>query len=117
MDSLLSNLHRSMPLITESFLNSPEFTSLRVDSSCELRLGILGSSISGKSDLVHRYLTGEYAKVDSFTGRHKKEISFDGQSHLLLIRNETGPPDLQTVDSNLTPELVNTQMPMTSDLE
>lgn len=57
--------------------------------------GILGSSISGKSDLVHRYLTGEYAKVDSFTGRHKKEISFDGQSHLLLIRNETGPPDLQ----------------------
>ncbi|XP_029192414.2 arf-GAP with GTPase, ANK repeat and PH domain-containing protein 1-like isoform X2 [Acropora millepora] len=95
MDSLLSNLHRSMPLITESFLNSPEFTSLRVDSSCELRLGILGSSISGKSDLVHRYLTGEYAKVDSFTGRHKKEICFDGQSHLLLIRNETGPPDLQ----------------------
>ena len=44
---------------------------------------------------MHRYLTGQYAKVDSFTGRHKKEVCFDGQSHLLLIRNETGPPDLQ----------------------
>lgn len=81
--------------IEESFLNSPEFTTLRVDSNCELRLGIVGSSISGKSDLLHRYLTGQYAKVDSFTGRHKKEVCYDGQSHLLLIRNETGPPDLQ----------------------
>ena len=44
---------------------------------------------------MHRYLTGQYAKVDSFTGRHKKEVCYDGQSHLLLIRNETGPPDLQ----------------------
>ncbi|XP_068716325.1 arf-GAP with GTPase, ANK repeat and PH domain-containing protein 1-like isoform X2 [Montipora foliosa] len=94
MNSLLTNLHQ-MPWIAESFLNSPEFTTLRVDSNCELRLGILGSSISGKSDLLHRYLTGEYAKVDSFTGRHKKEVCYDGQSHLLLIRNETGPPDLQ----------------------
>lgn len=66
-----------------------------MDSNCELRLGIVGSSISGKSDLLHRYLTGQYAKVDSFTGRHKKEVCYDGQSHLLLIRNETGPPDLQ----------------------
>ena len=33
--------------------------------------------------------------MDSFTGRHKKEVCYDGQSHLLLIRNETGPPDLQ----------------------
>ena len=44
---------------------------------------------------MHRYLTGQYAKVDSFTGRHKKEVCYEGQSHLLLIRNETGPPDLQ----------------------
>ncbi|XP_078377192.1 arf-GAP with GTPase, ANK repeat and PH domain-containing protein 1-like isoform X2 [Oculina patagonica] len=79
----------------ESFLNSPEFTTLKVDSSSELRLGIVGSSVSGKSDLLHRYLTGEYAKVDSFTGRHKKEVCLDGQSRLLLIRNETGPPDVQ----------------------
>ena len=59
--------------------------------------GIVGSSVSGKSDLLHRYLTGEYAKVDSFTGRHKKEVCYEGQSHLLLIRNETGPPDVQVL--------------------
>ena len=57
--------------------------------------GVVGSSVSGKSDLLHRYLTGEYTKVDSFTGRHKKEVRLDGQSRLLLIRNETGPPDVQ----------------------
>ena len=57
--------------------------------------GIIGSSLSGKSFLLHRYLTGSYAKVESYTGRHKKEVIADGQSHLLLIRNETGPPDLQ----------------------
>lgn len=50
---------------------------------------------------MHRYLTGEYAKVDSFTGRHKKEVCLDGQSHLLLIRNETGPPDVQVLSHNI----------------
>ena len=63
--------------------------------------GIVGSSVSGKSDLLHRYLTGEYAKVDSFTGRHKKEVCLDGQSRLLLIRNETGPPDVQVLIRNI----------------
>ena len=63
--------------------------------------GIVGSSVSGKSDLLHRYLTGEYAKVDSFTGRHKKEVCYDGQSHLLLIRNETGPPDVQVLRQHI----------------
>ena len=53
--------------------------------------------MSGKSDLLHRYLTGEYAKVDSFTGRHKKEVCLDGESRLLLIRNETGPPGVQVL--------------------
>ena len=62
--------------------------------------GVVGSSVSGKSDLLHRYLTGEYAKVDSFTGRHKKEVCLDGQSRLLLIRNETGPPDVQVLLSH-----------------
>ncbi|MEQ2214131.1 hypothetical protein XENOCAPTIV_008429, partial [Xenoophorus captivus] len=30
-------------------------------------------------------------------GRFKKEIVVDGQSHLLLIRDEGGPPEAQTV--------------------
>ena len=62
-----------------------------------IQQGIVGSSVSGKSDLLHRYLTGDFAKVETFTGRHKKEVVYEGQSHLLLIRNETGPPDLQVV--------------------
>lgn len=28
-------------------------------------------------------------------GRYKKEVLVDGQSHLLLIREEAGPPDAQ----------------------
>lgn len=30
-------------------------------------------------------------------GRFKKEILLDGQSHLLLIRDEGGPPELQVI--------------------
>jgi ribosomal protein S17 len=59
--------------------------------------GIVGSSVSGKSFLVQRYLTGIYPKMESFSGRYKKEVIHDGQSNLLLIRDETGPPDLQVL--------------------
>lgn len=76
-----------LTMISDKYLKSLIFPSQ----------GIVGSSVSGKSDLLHRYLTGEYAKVDSFTGRHKKEVCYEGQSHLLLIRNETGPPDVQVL--------------------
>ena len=38
--------------------------------------------------------------MESFTGRHKREVCYDGQSHLLLIRNETGPPDVQVLNSD-----------------
>uniref|UniRef100_A0A8C7YMZ7 ArfGAP with GTPase domain, ankyrin repeat and PH domain 2 n=1 Tax=Oryzias sinensis TaxID=183150 RepID=A0A8C7YMZ7_9TELE len=58
--------------------------------------GILGSLKSGKSALVNKYVTGIYAAVEKPDGgRYKKEVSVDGQSHLLLIREETGPPDGQ----------------------
>ncbi|CAH8857545.1 unnamed protein product [Trichobilharzia szidati] len=53
-------------------------------------------SSCGKSALVHRYLTGAYVHDESPEGgRFKKELSLDNQSHLLLIRDEGGPPDLQ----------------------
>lgn len=62
----------------------------------DLRLGIVGSLSSGKSALVHRYLTGSYMQEESPEGgRFKKEISVDGHSHLLLIRDEGGSPELQ----------------------
>ena len=62
----------------------------------DLRLGIVGSLSSGKSALVHRYLTGTYMQEESPEGgRFKKEMVLDGQSYLLLIRDEGGPPELQ----------------------
>lgn len=56
----------------------------------------MGSVHSGKSALVHRYLTGTYMYDESPEGgRFKKELTLDNQSHLLLIRDEGGPPDQQ----------------------
>ncbi|CAB0010562.1 unnamed protein product [Nesidiocoris tenuis] len=77
-----------------SFVNSQEWTVSR--SVPDLRLGIVGSLSSGKSALVHRYLTGSYMQEESPEGgRFKKEVLMDGHSHLLLIRDEGGPPELQ----------------------
>ncbi|KAK1195335.1 AGAP3 protein, partial [Pygoscelis papua] len=64
--------------------------------STSLFQGIVGNLSSGKSALVHRYLTGTYVQEESPEGgRFKKEIVVDGQSYLLLIRDEGGPPELQ----------------------
>ncbi|XP_008292029.1 arf-GAP with GTPase, ANK repeat and PH domain-containing protein 1-like [Stegastes partitus] len=58
--------------------------------------GILGSPKSGKSALVNKYITGSYVALEKPDGgRYKKEVLVDGQSHLLLIREEPGPPDAQ----------------------
>uniref|UniRef100_A0A672G0N3 ArfGAP with GTPase domain, ankyrin repeat and PH domain 1 n=1 Tax=Salarias fasciatus TaxID=181472 RepID=A0A672G0N3_SALFA len=80
--------------ITYAFVNSQEWTLSR--SVPELKVGIVGNLASGKSALVHRYLTGTYVQEESPEGgRFKKEIVVDGQSHLLLIRDEGGPPEAQ----------------------
>uniref|UniRef100_A0A8C2WT73 ArfGAP with GTPase domain, ankyrin repeat and PH domain 1 n=1 Tax=Cyclopterus lumpus TaxID=8103 RepID=A0A8C2WT73_CYCLU len=77
-----------------AFVNSQEWTLSRTVP--ELKVGIVGNLASGKSALVHRYLTGTYVQEESPEGgRFKKEIVVDGQSHLLLIRDEGGPPEAQ----------------------
>ncbi|KFV08181.1 Arf-GAP with GTPase, ANK repeat and PH domain-containing protein 1, partial [Pterocles gutturalis] len=79
---------------TDAFVNSQEWTLSR--SVPELKVGIVGNLASGKSALVHRYLTGTYVQEESPEGgRFKKEIVVDGQSYLLLIRDEGGPPEAQ----------------------
>ncbi|KAK7945508.1 hypothetical protein WMY93_001236 [Mugilogobius chulae] len=81
----------------DSFVNSQEWTLSR--SVPELKVGIVGNLSSGKSALVHRYLTGTYVQEESPEGgRFKKEIVVDGQSYLLLIRDEGGPPELQAAN-------------------
>ncbi|RXM30013.1 Arf-GAP with GTPase, ANK repeat and PH domain-containing protein 1 [Acipenser ruthenus] len=78
----------------DAFVNSQEWTLSR--SVPELKVGIVGNLASGKSALVHRYLTGTYVQEESPEGgRFKKEIVVDGQSYLLLIRDEGGPPETQ----------------------
>ena len=78
----------------DSFVNSQEWTLSR--GVPDIRLGIVGSLSSGKSALVHRYLTGSYMQEESPEGgRFKKEVVVDGHSYLLLIRDEGGPPELQ----------------------
>ncbi|XP_053218836.1 arf-GAP with GTPase, ANK repeat and PH domain-containing protein 1 isoform X3 [Podarcis raffonei] len=86
------------PLSRDAFVNSQEWTLSR--SVPELKVGIVGNLASGKSALVHRYLTGTYVQEESpedmdAGGRFKKEIVVDGQSYLLLIRDEGGPPEAQ----------------------
>ncbi|XP_036396108.1 arf-GAP with GTPase, ANK repeat and PH domain-containing protein 1 isoform X1 [Megalops cyprinoides] len=85
--------------LEDAFVNSQEWTMSR--SVPELKVGIVGNLASGKSALVHRYLTGTYVQEESpeadvdAGGRFKKEIVVDGQSYLLLIRDEGGPPEAQ----------------------
>ncbi|XP_030410456.1 arf-GAP with GTPase, ANK repeat and PH domain-containing protein 2 isoform X2 [Gopherus evgoodei] len=78
----------------KAIANSQEWTLSR--SIPELRLGVLGSTKSGKSALVHRFLTGSYLGLEpAESGQFKKEVVVDGQSHLLLIREEGGAPDVK----------------------
>uniref|UniRef100_A0A8C6MBQ0 ArfGAP with GTPase domain, ankyrin repeat and PH domain 1 n=1 Tax=Nothobranchius furzeri TaxID=105023 RepID=A0A8C6MBQ0_NOTFU len=80
--------------VSDAFVNSQEWTLSRTVP--ELKVGIVGNLASGKSALVHRYLTGTYVQEESPEGgRFKKEMVVDGQSHLLLIRDEGGPPEAQ----------------------
>ncbi|XP_041801815.1 arf-GAP with GTPase, ANK repeat and PH domain-containing protein 1-like [Chelmon rostratus] len=62
----------------------------------ELHLGVLGGLCSGKSALVHRHLTGSYLQLENAEGRqYIKDVLVDGQSHLLVIREETELPGAQ----------------------
>ncbi|XP_015123705.1 centaurin-gamma-1A [Diachasma alloeum] len=97
---LISDTHISKQIrehvvaIEDSFVNSHEWTLSR--NVPELHLGIIGSCDSGKSALVHRYLTGSFMHEESPEGgRFKKEVFINDQSHLLLIRDEGGTPEAQ----------------------
>jgi Arf-GAP/GTPase/ANK repeat/PH domain-containing protein 1/3 len=85
-------------LFLDSFVNSQEWTLSR--SVLDIRIGLLGTLSSGKSALVHRFLTGTYMQEESPEGgRFKKEINIDNQNYLLLIRDEANAPDTQVKDS------------------
>uniref|UniRef100_A0A8C7RAK7 ArfGAP with GTPase domain, ankyrin repeat and PH domain 2 n=1 Tax=Oncorhynchus mykiss TaxID=8022 RepID=A0A8C7RAK7_ONCMY len=91
---LRSGLKVYLHSIQAACANSQEWTLSR--SIPELRVGVLGSLRSGRSALINRYITGSYLPLEKIEGgRYKKEVLVDGQSHLLLIREEAVTPDAQ----------------------
>ncbi|KAF7235595.1 Arf-GAP with GTPase, ANK repeat and PH domain-containing protein 3, partial [Varanus komodoensis] len=71
--ALQSQIREHVISIEDSFVNSQEWTLSR--SVPELKVGIVGNLSSGKSALVHRYLTGTYVQEESPEGgRFKKEM-------------------------------------------
>ncbi|XP_016146895.1 arf-GAP with GTPase, ANK repeat and PH domain-containing protein 3-like [Sinocyclocheilus grahami] len=56
----------------DSFVNSQEWTLSR--SVPELKVGIVGNLSSGKSALVHRYLTGTYVQEESPEGEFAQKV-------------------------------------------
>lgn len=93
-ESVAQKIRDHVVCIEDTFVTSHEFTLAR--DVPDLRLGIVGSLASGKSALVHRFMTGAFLQEESPEGgRFKKEVLIDGHSHLLLIRDEGVPPELQ----------------------
>ncbi|XP_028607977.1 arf-GAP with GTPase, ANK repeat and PH domain-containing protein 2 isoform X2 [Grammomys surdaster] len=89
---LRAGIQASLNSIREAVVNSQEWTLSR--SIPELRLGVLGDVRSGKSSLIHRFLTGSYQVLEKTESeQYKKEMLVDGQTHLVLIREEAGAPD------------------------
>ncbi|CAJ0941977.1 unnamed protein product, partial [Mesorhabditis belari] len=83
----LEQIRQQVLLIEDAFVNSHEWTLSR--SVTEIRIGLIGGNSSGKSALIHRYLTGRYTEEETPEGgRYKKEVTIDNQSYLLLIRDE-----------------------------
>ncbi|XP_072263274.1 arf-GAP with GTPase, ANK repeat and PH domain-containing protein 2 isoform X3 [Pyxicephalus adspersus] len=89
---LRSSLMVSLHSLRECVINSQEWTLSRTVP--EIRVGVLGNIKSAKSALVHRFVTGSYLALEApESDQFKKEISVEGQSYLLLIREEAGAPD------------------------
>uniref|UniRef100_A0A913HD90 Centaurin-gamma-1A n=1 Tax=Strongyloides stercoralis TaxID=6248 RepID=A0A913HD90_STRER len=85
--STRAQLRDHMMTLEDAFVNSHEWTISRNVS--EMKLGIVGTPHSGKTALVNHFLTGAYSREDSPEGgRFKKQIVLDGQSYLLLLRDD-----------------------------
>uniref|UniRef100_A0A7N6A8T8 ArfGAP with GTPase domain, ankyrin repeat and PH domain 2 n=1 Tax=Anabas testudineus TaxID=64144 RepID=A0A7N6A8T8_ANATE len=89
-------MNRRRIQFSESLVRKSSHTNPQTNLPWKFIVGILGSLKSGKSALVNKYITGSYSALEKPDGgRYKKEVLVDGQSYLLLIREEPGPPDAQ----------------------
>uniref|UniRef100_A0AC34F3E1 Centaurin-gamma-1A n=1 Tax=Panagrolaimus sp. ES5 TaxID=591445 RepID=A0AC34F3E1_9BILA len=84
---LQEQLRQSILHIEDAFVNSQEWTLCRTVN--DIRLGVIGSHDSGKTSLVHKYLTSNYnPEPNAEGGRFKREVLVNNRSNLLLIREE-----------------------------
>uniref|UniRef100_A0A7N8XEU7 Arf-GAP with GTPase, ANK repeat and PH domain-containing protein 1-like n=1 Tax=Mastacembelus armatus TaxID=205130 RepID=A0A7N8XEU7_9TELE len=94
MNSLYPPFYAANFICSAACTSSQEWTMSQTVQ--ELHLGVLGGLCSGKSALVHRHLTGSYLPLENAEGRqYIKDVLVDGQSHLLIIREETELPGAQ----------------------
>uniref|UniRef100_H2MT15 ArfGAP with GTPase domain, ankyrin repeat and PH domain 3 n=1 Tax=Oryzias latipes TaxID=8090 RepID=H2MT15_ORYLA len=82
--ALQNQIREHVISIEDSFVNSQEWTLSRSVPELKVVSNIFMS-------LFHSFMDSCQFK----SGRFKKEIVVDGQSYLLLIRDEGGPPELQ----------------------
>ncbi|CAL8086922.1 unnamed protein product [Calicophoron daubneyi] len=93
-EELANKIREHLIAIEDAFVNSQEWTLSR--SVTEVKIAFVGSPASGKSALVHFFLTGVYIHDESPEGGRFKKLCFNSiQPYLLLIRDEAGPPDFQ----------------------
>uniref|UniRef100_A0A8C8DU75 ArfGAP with GTPase domain, ankyrin repeat and PH domain 3 n=1 Tax=Oryzias sinensis TaxID=183150 RepID=A0A8C8DU75_9TELE len=85
--ALQNQIREHVISIEDSFVNSQEWTLSRSVPELKVVSNIFMS-------LFHSFIHG-FMSVQKQSGRFKKEIVVDGQSYLLLIRDEGGPPELQ----------------------
>ena len=88
----LESIRENMISVEDFFVRSPEWTQPSSVLTGQIRLAVIGSMNSGKSALVHHYLTNQYQPEESREGgRFKKEIQMGNESFMMLIREEGEP--------------------------
>ncbi|XP_065666973.1 centaurin-gamma-1A isoform X4 [Hydra vulgaris] len=79
--------------IEDDFTQDSDFTIPKSSLYNTMRLGIVGGAQSRKSFLIQSFLSNKYSKEECYAKRFKKTIFLNDISYLLLLRDETGPPD------------------------
>ena len=101
--SEIESARNAMVKVEHFFVSSPEWTEPNVILENQVRLAVLGTMNSGKSALVHHFLTKIYQPEESEEGgRFKKEIQLGEDSLLMLIREEGSPISLAPFDHEVS---------------
>ena len=99
----VETIRENLIFIEDFFVKSPEWCLPKDVLKNQIRIGIIGSLNSGKSPLVHHFLTGQYQAEESPEGgRFKKQIQIENDNYLLLLREEGDPISSTPFNSSLS---------------